>query len=114
MRNKETDNTLKYLSTPCTITEAAQIARGVAEDVLSDYTKSIGHVQVAMSIQLEMLKDIMISKGLVTEEEFRALYAEQVKEFNEIQQEMIKERSEATRVDTDMSGKVHDIEIKKY
>jgi hypothetical protein len=106
---------LRYLQTPCTITEAAQIARGVAEDVVSEYSQQNSPLQVAMSIQIEILKDIVINGGLITEDKFRERYMEKAMEFNQMQKEAL---NSAKSLDEDESSpkmdlKVSDIEIIK-
>lgn len=108
---------LKYLQSPCTITEAVQIARGVAEDVVSDYANHSRHLQVALSLQVEILKSIVIKAGLITEDEFKEEYIKQAEEFNKMQEEAFKE-SEGEHEDTPdnvtkMDQHVNDIEIVK-
>lgn len=93
---------LRYLQTPCTIAEAAQIARGVAEDVMTDYNRQESHLKIAMSLQIEILKDIVISAGLITEEEFRAKYMQRAEEFNKMQQEAMLRASEESEESEDM------------
>lgn len=73
------------LNSPCTITEAVQIARGVAEDVITDYNHQQSHLQIAISLQIEILKDVVIKSGLITEEDFRRMYNEKAEEFNKMQ-----------------------------
>lgn len=114
--NKSKDGgDLKYLQTPCTITEAVQISRGVAEDVLTEYTRQHSPLQVAMSLQIEILKDIVIKSGLVTEEDFRTLYTEKAEEFNRLQKEALDQMQNQSSEDDSpkIDLKVSDIEVVK-
>lgn len=106
MKRNGGEGELRYLKTPCTIAEAAQIARGVAEDVVTDYANSTSPLQVATSIQVELLKSIVMKAGLVTEEEFKSLYMEQA----ELLDKMRKEALEGT---DDGNGEMEDIETPK-
>ena len=58
--SKKNEGALRYLQTPCTITEATQIARGVAEDVVAEYSQQNSPLQVAISLQVEILKEVVI------------------------------------------------------
>lgn len=108
-----TDGALKYLNTPCTITEATQIARGVAEDVVSEYEHHHAPLQVAISLQIEVIKEILINKGIITEEEFRKSYIEKAEDFNRRQREALDNQNteEDTTNITKMNPSVSDIEI---
>lgn len=113
---KDSDSALKYLKTPCTIAEAAQISRGVAEDVLKDYQNQTSPLQVSLSLQVEMLKSVLVSAGIITEEEMSKLYMQQVEEFNAMQQQMKEEdlnEEEAPAVSSDVKmGQVaNDVEV---
>lgn len=114
--NKKIDSSLKYLDSPCSITEAAQIARGVAEDVVSDYSNHVGNLQVAMSLQIELMKDVLFSANIISEEDFRKKYIEAVENFNKMQKEMTTQESmeeESSDCDVDMSTKISSIEVKR-
>ncbi len=63
--NKKQEEMFK---TPCTISEAVQIARGVSEDVVNHYHQSRSHLQVSQSIQVDLLKQVVIDAGLITED----------------------------------------------
>lgn len=112
--NKQLDGDLKYLNTPVTITEAVQIARGVAEDVISDYSKHTQPVQVAISLQIELLKKIIFEAGLITEEEFKEMYIAEAADFTKMQQEMLYEE-EVSEEDGNpkVAVKANDIEVQK-
>lgn len=110
-RSNNSAGDLKYLQTPCTITEATQIARGVAEDVVSDFIEHQSPLQVAMSLQIEILKDIVISSGLVTKERFYEMYVEKAEEFNRKQREAFDNIQEDDS--PKMELKVNDVEIIK-
>lgn len=107
---------MKYLDSPCSITEAAQIARGVAEDVLEDYHNRTGHLQVAISLQIELLKELLIKSGIINEDEFKSMYIQKAEEFNAMQREALGEDDSEGISDTDnpkMSTSAGDIEITK-
>lgn len=98
------------MNSPCTITEAVQIARGVAEDVVSDYHSNQYNIQMSMSLQIEILKEIVISAGMITEEEFRDRYMKKAEEIQKLQMERMK-KAEDSGI-TDMRSEAGDIEIK--
>lgn len=109
------------MSTPCTIAEATQIARGVAEDVLSDYSHSQSPLYVAMSLQIEILKDLVIKSGIISEDEFRNLYMQKAEDFNQRQREMYERTRQEivdqlegnAAMDPKMGVSVSDIEVQK-
>lgn len=78
------------MTSPCTLVEAVQIARAAAEDVIAEYQMSTRHLQVSLSLQVEILKEIVMEKGLITEEEFREKYMQKVEDFNKRQAEAMK------------------------
>lgn len=121
-RNKSESGALKYLNTPCTITEATQISRGVAEDVVAEYASQVGHVQVSTSLQLEVIKEILINAGITTEEEIKEKYILRAEEFNRMQEKLRKEaqmKAEDIAVEEEDSSnpkmdiKMNDIEVTK-
>lgn len=105
------------MKSPCTITECVQIARGVAEDAIADYHQNQGNVQLSMSIQIEILKELIFSSGMITEEEFRQKYMEKAQELQKIQSERIAQiqreaKEKRPDVSASMTGEVGDIEVK--
>ena len=104
--NKETSEKLDYLNTPCTLTEAVQISRGVAEDVLKEYHKNYSPLQISWSIQVDILKNVLIENGLITEDKFRSMYMERVSEIKDTQNQSIES-------DPKMDIVPNDIEVKK-
>ena len=101
------------MQSPCTISECVQIARGVVDDAISDYHQNQGNIQLSMSIQIELLKEILFSSGMITEEEFRQKYMEKAKELQRIQMERMSNlNDEQSKVTASMTGEVGDIEIK--
>lgn len=108
---------LRYLQTPCTITEATQIARGVAEDVVAEYIQQNSPLQVAISLQVEILKEVVIEAGLITEDQFREMYMEKAMEFNQRQKKAFEESntedSESGESSPKMDLKISDIEVTK-
>lgn len=117
--NKKVNSDLKYLNTSVSLAEAVQIARGVAEDVVSDYQQRSKPLQVVTSLQLELIKDIIIKAGLITEEEYHKRYVEQVEEFNAMQRAALgeeEEKEEESSVEDNspkIDAKVSDIEVTK-
>lgn len=114
---KKDEGALRYLQTPCTITEATQIARGVAEDVVAEYSQQNSPLQVAISLQVEILKEVVIGAGLITEDQFREKYMEKAVEFNQRQKEAFEaanpEESDCEDNSPKMDLKVSDIEVTK-
>lgn len=109
-RNMEkSGGALQYLNTHCTIAEAAQIARGVSEDVVADCNHQKSHLQVAVSLQIEILKDAVIRAGIMSEEEFFEMYMKKAEEFNKRQQEMASEYKNNNNPKMQMS--IDDIEV---
>lgn len=106
--SKETVNQLDKFNSPCSIAEAVQIARATAEDVVEDYHKSVTPVQVAISMQVEILKGMLVEAGVISEEKFRELYVKQAEEFNSmINASASEELEDAPK----MSAKVDNIEV---
>lgn len=81
---KETVDQLNRFNSPCNIAEAVQIARASAEDVVEDYHKQNAPIQIAISMQLEILKSMLFEAGVISEEEFRTRYVAQAEEFNQM------------------------------
>lgn len=115
---------LKYLNKTCTLSDASQIARGVAEEMISEYDYQSKHVQISISLQLELIKDILIEKGIVSEEEFKERYLAKAKEFEAMQKEAFEaalaahsddgdEGKDSQDSGVDMQLSVDDIEINK-
>lgn len=111
--NKQIKETSGMLNTPCTITEAVQIARGVADDAIADYHKKQGNVQLAISLHLEIMKDILISSGMITEEEFKEKYMEKAIAAQRMQESMAREMQREVEADTtaQMSTVAGDVEV---
>ena len=84
---KPTDDS-KRLNSYATLTEVVQIARATAEDSVTDYHRNNAMpVRTALSLQVEMLKSLLMSKGIVTEDELKQTYNEEVVRFKEALQE---------------------------
>ena len=109
--SKKADGALKYLESPCSITEAVQIARGVAEDVVTDYEKRTRSLQVAISLQLDIMKKLMIEKGMITEEEFKSLYLAAAEDFKRRHEEALNQQREETPEEPKMSVSAGNIEV---
>lgn len=104
--SKETIDKLNKYEKPCTVLEVVKLSRAVAEDVaneyLEDYRKRSSGTIIALTLQLEILKKLVIEKELISEEEFQSMYEESAKEFEEKQREyfnaMMKAESEMLQV----------------
>ena len=80
---KPTDDS-KRLNSYATLTEVVQIARATAEDSVTDYHRNNAMpVRTALSLQVEMLKSLLMSKGIVTEDDLKQTYNEEVIRFKE-------------------------------
>lgn len=79
--SKETAKKVDALNTPCTILEAIQFAQGVVDDKLTEYKASTVPLTVSHTLHIEVMKEILISKGLVTEEEFKDLYMKAAEKY---------------------------------
>ena len=96
--SKETSDKLEQLNTPCTVLEAVQLAQGVSEDAISNYHKSINPIIVSLSIQVEVLKELLFRgsqigentfKSIISEEEFIKVFKERVEDYNKQKEEAI-------------------------
>lgn len=114
-RNRKLDQAMgtakNMMESNVTITECVQIARGVAEDVVEDYHRTQANVQLSISIQLELLKELVISKGLITEEEFFSKYKAKAKELQEMQMRMRQESVRDSGI-AEMPMNAGDVEVK--
>jgi len=108
--SKETVDRLQQFQSPCTLAEAVQISRATSEDVLEDYHRRVAPVQMAQSIQIEVLKSMLFESGLISEERFRELYIAQAEKVNG----MIGKHNEDEVAEThpNVSAKVDTIEVK--
>lgn len=84
--SKGTADRVNQMNSPCTITEAVQIARGVAEDVVLDYQRRTSNLQISLSLQVELLKKVVMDNGLITEEQFKEMYINAVDDYNKMTQ----------------------------
>lgn len=115
MKKGSVSDGMDFLQSPCTIAETMRIARAAAEDVMTDYHQHSAHLRIALSLQVEILKDLVINAGLITEEEFKNRYAQQVAAFNEMQKKATLESEEESKVDAQtsasMTAQANDIEV---
>ena len=105
-------NPADYLQSSCTITEAVQIARGVAEDAINDYHNDQKNNLIAMHIQLDILRELVISKGLISEDEFREMYSKRVDDLNKEVAAMREKQLSEAQADAKMEVTAGDVEIK--
>ena len=100
--SKETIDKLNKYDQPCTILEVVKLARAIAEDVanesLEDYRRRSTGTIIALTLQVEMLKRILVENNLITAEEFQSQYEEEAKLFEEKQREYL---SAMTKVESE-------------
>jgi translation initiation factor 2B subunit (eIF-2B alpha/beta/delta family) len=89
--SKETADKLNQLNSPCTVIEAVQLAQGVAKDAVDQYHKSLNPLIVSMSLQIELLKEILISKEVLNEEEYNNALEKKIQQFNEDKEKAMEE-----------------------
>ena len=93
--SKETVDRMSLLSRPCTYRDALEISRASAEDVcrglLHDYSKDMLGSFASIVLQLEILKEVVLKAGLITEEEFETKYALAADKFEEEQRDFHKQ-----------------------
>lgn len=99
-----------YLNSPCSLSEAVQIARGVAADMLSDYDRDAQHLRIAMSIQVEMIKEILIQANLITEDEFKAQYIKLAKELDTMHKQS--QEAQVSNDNPSMKPTANEIDVK--
>lgn len=89
--SKETSDKLDDLKEPCTILEAVQLAQGVAEDCVSRYHENINPIIVSLSIQIEVLKQMLFEEktGILSENRFQELFQKRVDEYTKQRDEAI-------------------------
>lgn len=96
--SKETLDKLSMYDKPCSVVDVVKLARAVAEDVLSDklseYHKRTSGTIISMTIQLELIKKIVVEKGLTTLEELQELYKSEVSDFESKQADILKSMHE--------------------
>lgn len=79
--SKETAKKVDALNTPCTVLEAIQLAQAAIGDALTEYKASTVPLTVSHTLHIQVMKNILISKGLITEEEFMKLYMEEAEHY---------------------------------
>lgn len=109
---KDIQKGLQYLQTPCTVAETVQISREIAQEVLAEEQQHTQPWQVAVSLQLEILKEVVINAGIITEDEFREKYVERMSKVQQMQQEIQRDELESTE-DVKMDVKADDIVVEK-
>lgn len=97
--SKETADKLENLKKPCTILEAVQLAQGVSEDSIRNYHESINPIIVSLSIQIEVLKELLFeahqisenaSTSVLLEDEFVTRFNQRVDDYNKQKDEAVK------------------------
>ena len=71
------------LNTPATLAEVIQIATAAAGDALVEYSKNINQVVIQQTILLSTLQEILISKGVITQEDYDKVVEKQTKSYQE-------------------------------
>lgn len=65
--SKATSEQLKQLRLPCTVMEAIQLAESVAKDTIDGYHQNINPIIISLSIQIEVLKDMLMRSQIIEE-----------------------------------------------
>lgn len=90
--SKETADKLNQLNSPCTVIEAVQLAQGVAKDAVDQYHRSINPLIVSLSLQVELLKEIIINKAnIISEEDYTKQLEERIDQFNKDKEKAMEE-----------------------
>ena len=108
--SKETARKADALNSPCTVLEAVQLAQGVVEDKLTEYKASTVPLTVSHTLHIEVMKEVLISKGLVTEEEFKDLYMKAAERY---QAEKLKYEAEIAESEVEPSKEKPEEESKE-
>lgn len=112
----ETIKSKELLEQPCSIGETIQLARAAAQDVcqyvFEAYRKDTSSLMMAMTLQIDILKQKLIDAGIFSEEEFIAEYNKAAEKFQEEQREYIKQMKES-EAGPITSMNVSDIEVTK-
>lgn len=89
---------MEMLSAPCTIGEAVQLSQSVVKDALKDYSENyasrLGSVTIVQTLHLEVIKNLLIEKGIITAEEYEERLKTASEEYDRRKQEMQKELDE--------------------
>lgn len=92
--SKETSKKLDNLQQPCTILECIQLSQGVASDAIKNYHETLNPIIVSLSIQIEVLKEILYRNNVVDEKEFVELFNARVEDYNKQKEEAMSQISE--------------------
>ena len=99
--SKETIEKLNQYDKPCTILEVVKLSKAVAEDVVStsieDYRRKSAGTIIALTLQVELFKKILIEKGLETEESLQSRYETEAKIFEDKQREYLESLNQTSR-----------------
>lgn len=91
---KETAKKLEQLNSPCTVMEAVQLAQGVAEDAVSNYHQNINPIIVSLSIQIEVLKELLFKEAALDPSMYEDLFNKRVEEYNKKRDEALTKMKE--------------------
>lgn len=98
--SKETADRLENLKKPCTVLEAVQLAQGVSDDAIRNYHESINPIIVSLSLQIEVLKELLFEEHMVSEHASTSILLENefVSRFNQRVDDYNKQKEEAIKV----------------
>lgn len=100
------------LNSPCTIKEAVQIARAVAEDVITEYLQKFSQVQMAISLQVETLKEELFTQEVISEDKFKERLLVKASEAEEMKKKLYEQKmKEFEDNHTRLSMDANDIEV---
>lgn len=108
--DRETARKYDQLKSPATVLECAQIAQSAAEDAVSNYHQNINPIIVSLSIQIEVLKSMLIESGAISAEKFEADFNTRVDEYNKMKEETLNKMKEAASQGNDPQGIIEDTE----
>lgn len=111
---------MDLLNQPCSVGEVVRLARAAAQDVcqvvFENYRRDTSSLMMAMTLQIDILKNKLISAGIFSEEEFIESYKISAEKFQEEQKEYLKKmRSESkdSKENINTVMKTSDIEVTK-
>lgn len=100
--SKESANRLDQLKSPCTVLEAVQLAQGVCDDSIKNYHEKLNPMLVSLSLQLELLKEMLFEGKPITnvegnvdniyilsEKDFIKRFEDKVEEYNRQRKEFL-------------------------
>lgn len=106
----------ELLNMPCTIKDVLRICEANVSDAIKNYHNNLNPMIISVSLQLEIIKKILIDSNLITEEKYNEIFKEKLDEFNADRKailEEIEKSKKETADDTDakVEMKAEDSEV---